>query len=186
MSFGLRVYSHACRTHPASLPLRVPVVGTLPRASFSHGLTTAALPLTTVDSHRLRTAPFICLVHVHAKHTSAGVPPAGFVLASTTPQSRQFRRAGIVVGKPSREKIVDASEVAQMSRRDASAPRAQSLRSRDRPGSSARSTLLPRSSAGSRVHRPSAGPEPHSDGRSPAWAARTLQRGRTPPGADTR
>ena len=43
MGFGLRVCSHARRPRPASLPVRLPAVGSLPPASFSHGLAAAAL-----------------------------------------------------------------------------------------------------------------------------------------------
>src|SRR6267143_6016941 len=35
MTFGLRCSGPACRPHPASLPVRVPTVESLPSASFS-------------------------------------------------------------------------------------------------------------------------------------------------------
>ena len=43
ISIGLRVCSHARLPHPASLPVRVPMVVDLPPASFSHDLADAAL-----------------------------------------------------------------------------------------------------------------------------------------------
>jgi hypothetical protein len=64
MIFGLRCSGPACRPHPASLPVRVPAVESLPSASFSF-----ALRFGYGYRHRSRLAPFIQLDSAHAGHT---------------------------------------------------------------------------------------------------------------------
>jgi hypothetical protein len=59
MGFGLRVFQHARRTRPASLPVRLPAVGILPQASFSHDLAVAALPFGYDYFHQFRSVRFI-------------------------------------------------------------------------------------------------------------------------------
>src|ERR1022692_4758888 len=48
MTFGLRCSGPACRPHPASLPVRVPTVESLPPASFGFPLAVAPCGLATV------------------------------------------------------------------------------------------------------------------------------------------
>src|SRR5580700_3977012 len=60
MTFGLRCSQPARRPHPASLPVRVPTVETLLRASFSF-TSRLRLALRYGCPHRPRLAPFIQL-----------------------------------------------------------------------------------------------------------------------------
>jgi hypothetical protein len=70
MTFGLRCFQPACRPHPASLPVRVPTVESLLRASF--GFTSRLrLAFRYGYRHRSRLAPFIQLDSAHAGHTGA-------------------------------------------------------------------------------------------------------------------
>ena len=79
MTFGLRCLQPACRPHPASLPVRVPAVESLLRASFRF-TSRLRLAFRYGCRHRLRSAPFIQLDSAHAGHTGAdplvrGRPP---------------------------------------------------------------------------------------------------------------
>src|SRR5712672_858835 len=68
MILGLRCSAPACRPHPASLPVRVPTVEDLLRASF--GFTSRLrLAFRYGCRHRLRLAPLIQLDSAHAGHT---------------------------------------------------------------------------------------------------------------------
>jgi hypothetical protein len=78
MSFGLRVYSHARRPHPASLPICFPRVVSLPAASFILRLAASDLRLSYGYSHQFRQLPFMLLVQAHAGHTSGGIPAAEY------------------------------------------------------------------------------------------------------------
>src|SRR5271156_4734394 len=71
MTLGLRCCQPACRPHPASLPVRVPTVESLLRASFSF-TSRLRLALRYGCRHRPRLAPFIQLDSAHAGHTGAG------------------------------------------------------------------------------------------------------------------
>ena len=84
MTFGLRCSQPARRPHPASLPVRVPTVESLLRASFSFTLR-LRLALRYGCRHQLRRDPFISLDSAHAGHTGAGNsarPPATSVRTS--------------------------------------------------------------------------------------------------------
>src|SRR5580692_7146413 len=70
MIFGLRCLSPACRPHPASLPVRVPTVESLLRASFSF-TSRLRLAFRYGCRHQLRRDPFISLDSAHAGHTGA-------------------------------------------------------------------------------------------------------------------
>src|ERR1700692_3746249 len=70
MTFGLRCPEPACRPHQASLPVRVPTVESLLRASFSF-TSRLRLAFRYGCRHRLRLAPFIQLDSAHAGHTGA-------------------------------------------------------------------------------------------------------------------
>ena len=70
---GLRCSGPACRPHPASLPVRVPAVETLLRASFSF-TSRLRLAFRYGCPHRLRLAPFIQLDSAHAGHTLRRAP----------------------------------------------------------------------------------------------------------------
>ncbi len=72
MTFGLRCFQPARRPHPASLPVRVPTVESLLRASFSF-TSRLRLAFRYGCRHRLRLAPFIQLDSAHAGHTGTGV-----------------------------------------------------------------------------------------------------------------
>jgi hypothetical protein len=74
MNFGLRCSQPACRPHPASLPVRVPAVESLLRASFSF-TSRLRLAFRYGYHHRFRLAPFIQRDSAHAGHTGAGLPP---------------------------------------------------------------------------------------------------------------
>ena len=76
MTLGLRCSQPACRPHPASLPVRVPTVESLVRASFSFA-SRLRLALPYGCRHRLRLAPLIQLDSAHAGHTGAGPPACG-------------------------------------------------------------------------------------------------------------
>src|ERR1700737_4766344 len=82
MTFGLRCSEPACRPHPASLPVRVPTVESLLRASFSFA-SRLRLAFRYGCRHRLRLAPFIQLDSAHAGHTGAGLS-----LAAANPPGR--------------------------------------------------------------------------------------------------
>jgi hypothetical protein len=70
MTFGLCCSQPACRPHPASLPVRVPTVEGLLRASF--GFTSRLrLAFRYGCRHQLRRAPFISIDSAHAGHTGA-------------------------------------------------------------------------------------------------------------------
>src|ERR1019366_7042415 len=74
MTFGLRCSSPARRPHPASLPVRVPAVESLLRASF--GFTSRLrLAFRYGYRHRPRLDPFIQLDSAHAGHTTCGYQP---------------------------------------------------------------------------------------------------------------
>src|SRR5580704_16684726 len=82
MTFGLRCSEPACRPHPASLPVRVPAVEGLLRASFSF-TSRLRLAFRYGCGHRLRLAPFIQLDSAHAGHTrlqAEGLPHHFLVL----------------------------------------------------------------------------------------------------------
>src|ERR1700683_80304 len=70
MILGLRCYQPACRPHPASLPVRVPAVESLLRASFGFA-SRLRLAFRYGYRHRFRLAPFIQLDSAHAGHTGA-------------------------------------------------------------------------------------------------------------------
>src|ERR1035437_1730234 len=96
MTFGLRCSVPACRPHPASLPVRVPTVEGLLRASF--GFTSRLrLAFRYGYRHRLRLAPFIQLDSAHAGHTPdappGSSPPGGRVrLNADRPAERSDQR----------------------------------------------------------------------------------------------
>src|SRR5450759_2194446 len=71
MTFGLCCSQPACRPHPASLPIRIPTVEGLLRASFSFA-SRLRLAFRYGCRHRLRLAPFIQQDSAHAGHTGAG------------------------------------------------------------------------------------------------------------------
>src|ERR1700720_1927682 len=71
MTFGLRCFLPACRPHPASLPVRVPAVESLLRASFGFA-SRLRLAFRYGYRHRFRLAPFIQLDSAHAGHTTRG------------------------------------------------------------------------------------------------------------------
>ena len=75
MRIGFRVYQHADRPLPASLPVRVPMVAGLPAASFSSTLAGVALRFSYGCSHQLRCHRFMSLVKAHAGHTGTGILP---------------------------------------------------------------------------------------------------------------
>src|SRR4051812_40081127 len=75
MTFGLRCSQPACRPHPASLPVRVPAVESLLRASFSFA-SRLRLAFRYGYRHRLRLAPFIQQDSAHAGHTGAAAAAA--------------------------------------------------------------------------------------------------------------
>ncbi len=75
MTFGLRYSQPACRPHPASLPVRIPTVESLLRASFDFA-SRLRLAFRYGCRHRLRLAPFIQRDSAHAGHTGAGPRPA--------------------------------------------------------------------------------------------------------------
>ncbi len=70
MTFGLRCSQPARRPHPASLPICVPTVESLLRASFSF-TSRLRLAFRYGCRHRLRLAPFIQQDSAHAGHTGA-------------------------------------------------------------------------------------------------------------------
>ena len=70
MTFGLRCSQPACRPHPASLPVRVPTVESLLRASFSF-TSRLRLAFRYGCRHQLRRDPFISIDSAHAGHTGA-------------------------------------------------------------------------------------------------------------------
>src|ERR1019366_5159889 len=70
MTFGLRCSQPAGRPHPASLPVRVPTVESLLRASFSF-TSRLRLAFRYGCRHLLRRDPFISLDSAHAGHTGA-------------------------------------------------------------------------------------------------------------------
>ena len=72
MSFGLRCCWPACRPHPASLPVRVPTVESLLRASFSF-TSRLRLALHYGCPHRPRLTSLLQLDSAHAGHTSGRV-----------------------------------------------------------------------------------------------------------------
>ena len=74
MTFGLRCSEPARRPHPASLPVCVPAVESLLRASFSF-TSRLRLALRYGYRHRFRLAPFIQLDSAHAGHTPRRSPP---------------------------------------------------------------------------------------------------------------
>jgi len=71
--YGLRCSQPAHRSHPASLPVRVPTVESLLRASFSFA-SRLRFALHYGCRHRLRLAPFIQQDSAHAGHTGAANP----------------------------------------------------------------------------------------------------------------
>src|SRR6266436_5860859 len=73
MTFRLRCSQPACRPHPASLPICVPAVESLLRASFSFA-SRLRLAFRYGCRHLLRRAPFISIDSAHAGHTGAGNP----------------------------------------------------------------------------------------------------------------
>src|SRR5258706_8497602 len=73
MTFGLRCSQPACRPHQASLPICVPAVESLLRASFSFALR-LRFAFRYGCRHLLRRAPFISIDSAHAGHTGAGNP----------------------------------------------------------------------------------------------------------------
>src|SRR6266849_72693 len=70
MTFGLRCSQPACRPHQASLPVRVPAVESLLRASFGFA-SRLRLAFRYGCRHLLRRAPFISIDSAHAGHTGA-------------------------------------------------------------------------------------------------------------------
>ena len=76
MTFGLCCSQPACRPHPASLPVCVPAVESLLRASFSFA-SRLRLAFRYGCRHLLRRAPFISLDSARAGHTGAGYPARG-------------------------------------------------------------------------------------------------------------
>src|SRR5437899_8487777 len=89
MTFGLCCSQPACRPHQASLPVRVPAVESLLRASFSFA-SRLRLAFRYGCRHLLRRAPFISIDSAHAGHTGAaslGGPTA-------------FRPACLLTGPP--------------------------------------------------------------------------------------
>jgi hypothetical protein len=87
MTFGLRCSRPARRPHPASLPVRVPAVEGLLRASFSF-TSRLRLAFRYGCRHRLRLAPFIQLDSAHAGHTSAAGLRPGSGLAKNPQKPR--------------------------------------------------------------------------------------------------
>src|SRR5712671_4702302 len=81
MTFGLRCSQPACRPHQASLPICVPAVESLLRASFSFALR-LRFAFRYGCRHLLRRAPFISIDSAHAGHTGAGDSPALFGIAA--------------------------------------------------------------------------------------------------------
>ena len=78
MIFGLRCLSPARRPRPASLPVRVPAVEGLLRASFGFA-SRLRLAFRYGYRHRFRLAPFIQLDSAHAGHTTCGYQPRLFL-----------------------------------------------------------------------------------------------------------
>jgi hypothetical protein len=70
MTFGLRCSQPAGRPHPASLPVRVPTVESLLRASFSF-TSRLRLAFRYGCRHQLRRVPLISIDSAHAGHTGA-------------------------------------------------------------------------------------------------------------------
>src|SRR5882757_2747808 len=93
MTFGLRCWWPACRPRPASLPVRVPTVESLLRASFSF-TSRLRLAFRYGCRHRLRLAPFIQLDSAHAGHTRVR-PGAG-----RGPEVRPTGKCFIQIGWP--------------------------------------------------------------------------------------
>src|SRR5271154_126475 len=87
MTFGLRCLSPACRPHPASLPVRVPAVEGLLRASFGFA-SRLRLAFRYGYRHRFRLAPFIQLDSAHAGHTTCGFQPRLFCARKNAADSR--------------------------------------------------------------------------------------------------
>lgn len=77
MIFGLCCSGPACRPRPASLPVRLPTVESLLRASFSFA-SRLRLAFRYGCHHRLRLAPFIQLDSAHAGHTPRPTPSSAF------------------------------------------------------------------------------------------------------------
>jgi hypothetical protein len=71
MTFGLRCSPPAGRPHPAALPIGVPAVESLLRASFSFA-SRLRLAFRYSCRHLLRRAPFISIDSTHAGHTGPG------------------------------------------------------------------------------------------------------------------
>src|SRR6266581_9029750 len=97
MTFGLRCLSPARRPRPASLPVRVPTVESLLRASFGFA-SRLRLAFRYGCHHQLRRAPFISIDSAHAGHTgadpgrtpwSARVPPDPLFVWNQLPAERE-------------------------------------------------------------------------------------------------
>src|SRR5271156_5212931 len=112
MTLGLRCCQPACRPHPASLPVRVPTVESLLRASFSF-TSRLRLAFRYGYRHRFRLAPFIQLDSAHAGHTGAGAlacarPPGRAPIVVIKLDEAQGRRLDMwepINGSPEREEL---------------------------------------------------------------------------------